>query len=189
MSERALLQALGKQPNLRHPSCAAFVDGLRAHALATALVVDLRGVKALAADRPANEIVSLISAYLGEVTKAILAGGGTIQRYLGDGVEAIFGDGGDESAGAVPAVRVLEAIRKAFEDRNREAAGRGAPVLGFSAGIHTGPDPTEEAMRLESLAKGFGTAQVDALLSEATARRLPAGKWDVEAFGPAYRLI
>ncbi len=52
---------------------------------------DLRGFTSSAEDMPAESVITVLNYYLHEMSEAILAHGGTLVCYMGDGIYAIFG--------------------------------------------------------------------------------------------------
>jgi adenylate cyclase len=57
----------------------------------TVLFSDLRGFTTFSETQPAARVIDVINYYLNEMTEAILAEGGTLISYIGDGILAIFG--------------------------------------------------------------------------------------------------
>ncbi len=55
------------------------------------LFADIRGFTTLAATRPPRDIFALLNAYLARMTEAIHAHGGTIDKFIGDGIMVVFG--------------------------------------------------------------------------------------------------
>ena len=58
---------------------------------ATAMFTDLRGFTTSPEALDAEEVIGLLNGYLGEISDAVLAHGGTLVSYLGDGLMAVFG--------------------------------------------------------------------------------------------------
>src|SRR5262249_42144383 len=72
----------------------ARTDGLRLggeQVTATLMFTDLRGFTTFSEGRPAAEVIEILNHYLEEMVAAILAHGGTIVSFLGDGIMALFG--------------------------------------------------------------------------------------------------
>src|SRR5207237_6875040 len=108
-------------------------------------------------------------------------------KFLGDGLMAIFGALGDPTNGAAAAARAALAIRDRVGRLNEERAARGDPVVRFGVGMHTGDvvlgsvglpersdytaigDTVNTASRMETITKEY---KVDAVLSGATAGHL-----------------
>ncbi len=57
----------------------------------TVLFSDLRGFTSFSETQPAARVIEVVNCYLNEMTEAILAAGGTLIAYMGDGIMAIFG--------------------------------------------------------------------------------------------------
>jgi adenylate cyclase len=57
----------------------------------TVLFSDLRGFTTFSETQPAARVIEVINYYLNEMTEAILAAGGTLISYMGDGIMAVFG--------------------------------------------------------------------------------------------------
>ena len=157
----------------------------------TILFADLRGSTALAERLAPEEIVAVLNAYLRVMAKCVLDAGGILDKFLGDGLMAIFGAMGDPTHGAAPATQAALAMRERLTALNEERTARGEPVVRFGVGLHTGDvvlgaiglpersdytaigDAVNTASRMESLTKEF---QVDSVLSEETAEHLDGGR-------------
>jgi adenylate cyclase len=57
----------------------------------TVLFSDLRGFTTFSESQPAARVIEVVNFYLNEMTEAILAAGGTLISYMGDGIMAVFG--------------------------------------------------------------------------------------------------
>jgi adenylate cyclase len=69
-------------------------DGLRlggTRVVGTCMFTDLRDSTRFAEALPPERVVDVINRYLGELSDAILANGGTLMSYTGDGFMAVFG--------------------------------------------------------------------------------------------------
>ena len=80
----------------------------------TIMFTDLRGFTSFSESRPAQEVISVINRFLSEQTDTIMAHGGTIIAYLGDGIMAAFGaplEQHDHADRALAAARELVATR------------------------------------------------------------------------------
>jgi adenylate cyclase len=116
----------------------------------------------------------------------IFAFGGTLDKYLGDGVMATFGTPRPGSRDAADALACARALLGEIEDWNRERAGRGQTAVRIGIGVHCGPvvlgdvgsdrhiefavigDAVNVASRLESMTRELG---VDIVISELLASR------------------
>ncbi len=81
---------------------------------ASILMTDLRGFTGLARTLPPPVLLRLLSAYQELVVRAVRAHGGSIDKYLGDGVLASFGAVRPSAAHAADAMRTVESIQAAL---------------------------------------------------------------------------
>lgn len=151
----------------------------------TILFADLRGSTGLAEYMEPEAVVALLNEYVGAMARCVVARGGMVRQFLGDGLMAIFGAfESDASDGANPAIEATLGMRLAIGEVN---AARGNAPMRFGVGIHTGQvllgsigipqqaeitafgDTVNTASRLQELSKLFG---VDSVLSAQTATRL-----------------
>ncbi len=105
---------------------------------AAIMFVDLRGFTRLSETARPEDLADLLSGYRTIVSNVVFAHGGTVDKFIGDGVMAVFGfprpapdDRRRAMACAVATARALAVWR---EDRAR--SGRSAPWFGI--GIHAG---------------------------------------------------
>jgi class 3 adenylate cyclase len=76
----------------------------------TIMFTDLRGFTTFSESRPADEVIEVVNRILSEQTETIMAHGGTIIAYLGDGLMAAFGapiEQPDHADRALAAARAL----------------------------------------------------------------------------------
>ena len=111
----------------------------------TVLFADIRGFTGLAERRAPEEVVSILNSYLACATEIILGVGGTLDKFLGDGVMAFF------NAPLPQEDHVLAAVRAAtlMQARLRELQLSGQRI-GFGVGINTG----------EGIVGNIGTAEL-----------------------------
>ena len=83
-------------------------EGVRREA--AIVFVDIRGFTPMAAELDGGEVVALLTAYERRVVALIQAHGGTIDKFLGDGIMATFGAVADEPAYAADALRAVDAL-------------------------------------------------------------------------------
>ena len=102
----------------------------------TMLFADLRGSTELASAMPASSFHRLLNAFYGIASKSVEAQGGSIDKYLGDGVFALFIPG---FAGHDHAALAIDAARRILDATDRPILpGEGANPLPVGIGVHTG---------------------------------------------------
>jgi adenylate cyclase len=162
----------------------------------TVLFSDIRGFTTMSEKLSAHEVVEMLNAYFTRVCEPILAQGGTVDKYIGDAVMAVFGSPIQYPDHARRAVRAaLGMAREAAEFKqwmHARFADRGLSDFGIGVGMHSGEavigdigtpkrkeftaigDTVNAASRLEGVTKEMGCVVV---ASEAT----------VQAAGPGVR--
>jgi adenylate cyclase len=125
----------------------------------------------------------LLNRYFSAMTDIIFAHGGTLDKYLGDGLMALFGAPTTTPKDASNALSAAVAMQRRMISINAELREEGFPEIGVGIGLHTGVvtvgyigserrseytaigDTVNTSSRLESNARG---GQI--LVSEATAK-------------------
>lgn len=101
---------------------------------AAIIMTDLRGFTPLTDKLPPREVIALLSAYQSRVVAAISAEGGSVDKFMGDGILASFGAAVTSPAPAAEAMRaadrILEDCRAWQEERRAE--GLEAPAVGLA---------------------------------------------------------
>lgn len=105
--------------------------------LVTVMFTDIAGFTAMSEQMPASEAVELLNQHFACICQAVDDEGGTVDKFLGDGVMAFFGAPDRLKGHAAAAVRAAIAIREALKKDNLAAAA-GRPALKLRIGIHTG---------------------------------------------------
>lgn len=104
----------------------------------TLMFADIRGFTSIAEKSYAFDVVFVLNRFLTAMTGAIEAHGGRIDKYLGDGLMAIFGSAGAEDGGARGALSAAADMVEVLETLNAEFE----PLLGarlrIGIGLHTG---------------------------------------------------
>ncbi|MEB3231812.1 MAG: GAF domain-containing protein, partial [Leptolyngbyaceae bacterium] len=108
--------------------------------LVTVLFSDIVGFTQISNTLRSRRVASLLNEYLGEMTHAVFENGGTVDKFMGDAVLAIFGAPEDMS----PNEQVRRAIASArqmlvaLEKLNAKWQEQGIPAIQFRCGIHQG---------------------------------------------------
>lgn len=114
------------------------VGAVRSQEIAV-LFTDIVGFTEVAEHNPPKKVMALLRSYHAIVEGAIFENGGTLDKYLGDGVMATFGTpdtGPEDAANAVKAARQLLVDMDQFR---RECTALVDVELQVSVGVHFGP--------------------------------------------------
>lgn len=106
---------------------------------AVVMFVDLRSFTRLSEAAEPEAIAELLSEYRQRVTEAVFKHGGTIDKFIGDGVMAVFGHpkaGLDDSARAV---RCGVELSTSLERWSKQRIGLGKTAVAAGIGLHAGP--------------------------------------------------
>lgn len=149
----------------------------------TILFADIRGFTRISEHAPPEKIVSLLNRYFSAMTDIIFAHGGTLDKYLGDGLMALFGAPTATPDDASNALNAAVAMQRRLLGINQELEAEGLPSIGVGMGLHTGSvvvgyigserrseytaigDTVNTSSRLEANAQGG-----EILISDATAK-------------------
>ena len=103
----------------------------------TVLFSDIRSFTSISEKMSPDEVFLMLNEYLGHVEPPIRANNGFVDKYMGDGIMALFEKEGNESSAyktIVAALEMQEALQKYNVLRNAE----GKYSLQMGIGIHTG---------------------------------------------------
>ena len=148
----------------------------------TVLFADIRGFTSISEKEKPEKVVGLLNKYFSAMSEIIFEHGGTLDKYIGDGLMAIFGAPTVGEEDALNAVKAAVTMQKRLAKLNEELRIEGYGQIAVGIGMHTGEatigyigsdkrseytaigDTVNLASRLESNAKG---GQI--LMSDATA--------------------
>ena len=148
----------------------------------TVLFADIRGFTSLSEKENPEKIVGLLNKYFSAMSEIIFAHGGTLDKYIGDGLMALFGAPTATPEDATNALKTAVTMQNRLVTLNNELEVEGFSRIQIGIGLHTGlatigyigseqrseytaiGDTVNIAARLESNALG---GQI--LISEATA--------------------
>ena len=105
---------------------------------AAILTLDIRGFTQLSKTLPPSDLIGVLVEYQSRMVPAIQKHGGSIDKFLGDGILATFGAAGPSNSHAADALRALEAVVAAAGEWNRERAEAGAAPLHVGAAVASG---------------------------------------------------
>jgi adenylate cyclase len=173
----------------------ARLGGTRRHM--TVLFSDMRGFTALTEKGQPEHIVSQLNDYFTRMVTVLFEHQGTLDKFVGDMIMALFGAPLDDPDHAEHAVQTALAMVRALDVLNAEWESFGLPRLDIGIGVNTGDmvagnigseaimsytvigDAVNLGARLESLNKEYGTRII---ISEAT-RALLKGQYDIRPLG------
>jgi adenylate cyclase len=102
------------------------------------MFLDLRGFSVAAASLPPAQVIALLQEYQGRFVPIIEAAGGSVDKYLGDGILVSFGGGDRLGVEAADAFGAVPALVRAGDDWAAERARGGLPPLGVAIAITHG---------------------------------------------------
>lgn len=106
---------------------------------AAVLFADIRGFTSLAENVPAAEVAQLLNEYRRRMAVPIAQHGGTIDKFIGDGVMVVFGVPRPTPDDARNALQCALAIRATVPGWNEERARAGRTGIEIGVGLHFGP--------------------------------------------------
>ncbi len=175
---------------------------------ATVVFIDIRGFTRRTTGEPAGRVVELLNRFLSLAVAAIEGQGGWTDKFLGDGLMALFNVPYPDADHADRAVLAAQDLLRRLGQLNAELATQGKPSLAVGVGIHTGPalvgcigatlalpgggtsvrkaftaigETVNLAQRMEQLTKQLGGP---VLLSEQTRARLRRAGHPLTCLGP-----
>jgi adenylate cyclase len=153
----------------------------------TLLFADLANFTTMSEKLAPRAVVAVLGKYFDSMSTVIYRHGGTVDKYIGDGIMAFWGAPLPDERHAEHALNAAVDMQRRFAKLARRLGRKGGPVMSMRIGIHTGNvivgnvgsrarfaytaigDAVNLASRLEGANKAYGTS---ILLSEATVRHL-----------------
>ena len=153
---------------------------------ATVLFTDLRNFTGLVELMPPSQVLDYLNEVQGLLADIVTKHGGTVDKFMGDGMLAVFGAPRHLADHAQLGIAAATEIISSVASLNRERRGRGEAAAEIGLGVHTGSviagcvgsgarleftvlgDAVNATSRLEGLTREMG---VTALVSEETVRR------------------
>ena len=171
---------------IRHRSEAALGSSRR---VVTILFSDIRGFTTMSEKMEAEEVVAFLREYLTEMTDAVFQHGGTVDKYIGDAIMALYNVPIDQPDHAVQAVQTALEFQRRIKPLAEKFKASHGHDLACGVGIHTGEavvgtmgsaqrfeytaigDTINLGARLESITKEYQTPIV---ISESTYQQVKA---------------
>ena len=137
------------------------------------LFADIRGFTSISEGRLPYDVVFLLNRYFRATGQAVQAAGGRLDKFIGDGVMAIFGLDCEPEVACRQALDAARRMGLALDDLNEAMSGDLDQPLRIGIGLHAGPaivgemgydraatltaigDTVNTASRLETLTKDF----------------------------------
>jgi len=154
------------------------------------LFVDIVGFTRMAEAMPPEAVVAMLREFHERMAGQIFACGGTVEKYIGDAIFAVFGLPSASPHDALNALRCAALMLKELAAWNAARAEAGEPPLGIGIGLNYGPavlgdvgsehslsftvigDTVNVASRLQGLTRELGTPLV---VAEAIVRQIGGG--------------
>ncbi|MBK7863974.1 MAG: adenylate/guanylate cyclase domain-containing protein [Archangiaceae bacterium] len=197
---REMFQTLRTRDNLRRFLPKQVADRVEANNMraldpvkreVTVLFSDIRDFTASSETMDPQMVMRFLDDYFGRMSQVVQARGGTVGKFIGDGMLCYWGVPEEDAEHAEHAVQAALDMRQAVEQLNLERAHQGLEPVRIGVGVHTGPvaagelggkgeglheytvigDSVNLASRIEGLTKVHG---VDLLVSDETWKRLGA---------------
>jgi adenylate cyclase len=109
-----------------------------ARKVVTLLFSDIQGYTGLSNSLPAETVIGLMREYLSAMTEHVRAHGGRVDKIMGDGIMAVFGDPVPNAEHAKAAVRVALEMQRTLSKLRAQWVKEGAGALAIRIGIATG---------------------------------------------------
>jgi len=161
------------------------------------LFADIRGFTTFTERGRPEDVVSQLNEYFSRMVEVVFERRGTVDKFVGDMVMALFGAPLDDPDHADHAVQAALGMLDALKDQNARWAAEGRPALEIGIGVNSGDmvagiigsvtimsytvigDAVNLGSRLESLNKEYGTRLI---ISDGTRARLK-GRYDMKPLG------
>lgn len=148
------------------------MDGVRSEICV--LFADIRGFTTLSESMPPEQVTALLNRYFDRMVGTIHSHRGTLDKFIGDGLMAVFGAPVASNTACEDALACAQAMISALGRFNAEQLSMNAPAIDIGVGLHYGPavigyvgsrdryeysaigDTVNAASRIEGLTKDSG---------------------------------
>lgn len=107
--------------------------------VATVFFADIRGFTRMSENLAPERVVELLNEFFTEMTDLLFDNGGTLDKYLGDGIMALFGAPIAKPDDAQRSVKTAIEMQRALRRLNYGWEQRGQKPLQMGIGVNTGP--------------------------------------------------
>jgi len=104
----------------------------------TVLFADIRGFTAMSERLPPEEVVEMLNEFFSVMTETIMKMRGTLDKFMGDGIMAVFGAPIYYEGHALRAIRTAYEMQKAFKELQNKWISEGRPLVELGIGINSG---------------------------------------------------
>ena len=104
----------------------------------TLLLSDIRGFTNLTTGMDASHVVDLLNEYFSALVAAIFENNGTIDKFIGDAILAVFGSPEKDDDQQINALKAAKAMQDAMVRVNQARHSRGAVTCELGIGLHYG---------------------------------------------------
>ncbi|MCP4159095.1 MAG: adenylate/guanylate cyclase domain-containing protein [Deltaproteobacteria bacterium] len=154
---------------------------------ATILFADIRNFTSISEKMNPREVVDFLNTYLSEMIDVIISNNGIIDKFMGDGILAVFGVPVSSEDHADRCVNAALTMNKKLKELNRERTKTGDFPISIGIGVHSGPviggnlgnsnkleytvigDTVNVASRIETLTKTYNSPFI---ISDSTYNKL-----------------
>ncbi len=105
----------------------------------TLLFIDIRGFTSMSESMAAEDVTTLIQMYLDHMSDLIFTWDGTIDKYVGDEIMALWNAPRDQENHALLAVRCAYDMINRAPELQQQLMAKGLPPIRWGIGVNTGP--------------------------------------------------
>lgn len=109
-----------------------------ANQLITVLFADIRGFTKMSEYAPPEKIVQVLNKYFSVMSDVIFAHGGTLDKYIGDALMALFGAPTASPDDACNAIAAATVMQQQMQRINDDLRAEGLPEISVGIGLNTG---------------------------------------------------
>ncbi len=106
----------------------------------TVMFTDIEGFSRMGEELPPDQIINILNEYLSAMTEIIFANNGSLDKYIGDGIMAVYGNIGanDPAAYAYYAVKTALEMQEKMTELQKKWMKEGIRPIQIRIGINTG---------------------------------------------------